>query len=458
MDTTKIKAALFTQWENPKVRYACIGAVLLGVMCTIAFNTDDLDNGGEPIDKTEFKVGKKKKVEANFFTSSGADSIEENRMDEIYDLMEGQMAEREKSIDEREEEMKMMESRFLKELDSLKFKTNDLERELEIQKTANDDLISQSKPVKNTFSPEPAGKQMYGKNPEVTQQQNNPVMQPPSNPRGGAMQKIVPRKTIDSSSIGIRTISNKGDFFQDAQGNMLDQTPEGRKPEEEEVVKEEPKEKKPEPLELFLPAGSMISGVLITGMDVPTGSSVKSDPFPSVLRIKREALLPNNFRADIRECVIISSAIGDISSRRAYLRAEAISCVTDEGKAVEANLNAFAVGADGRNGIPGRLVSKNSEAAMKSAWAGFLAGIADLAGTSTISIGDNRTGAYGVFQSQEAMKTLAGSAALQGAGDAMNRLADYYIEIAEQMKPYIEVNPGINIDFIVQRGSSIRLE
>lgn len=450
MDKTSIKGALQEHWEKPKVRYGAIATILLIIISLIAFNTDDMNTGGAkgPIVAEEKQV--QKKVEANFFTQSGADQIDQGRMDEIYDLMEGQLAEREKEIDDREQEMRMMEGRLLKELESLKFAQNDLKREMEIQKTASDDIRNQTAPTQSTFAP-PATR--------VTPTQGQP-QQPvaPNVPMANAVETIMPR-VIDRKRVGIRTINGQGDHFKDSQGNVIDQTPEDKKPKDKEVANQEPQKEEPKkPVEMFLPAGSILSGVLITGMDVPTGNSVMRDPFPSILRIKEEALLPNNFTADIRECVIVASAIGDIASRRAYMRAEAISCVTDEGQAVEANLNAFAVGPDGRNGVPGRLVSKNGEAAMKSAWAGFLGGLSDLAGTSTLSISDRETGAFGVFQSREAMKTLGGSAALQGAGDAMNRLADYYIEIAEQMKPYIEVNPGQSIDFIIQRGSSLRLE
>ena len=458
MDMTSIKAKFQEQWEVPKVRYGILGGVAFMIMVMVAFNTDDLDNTVAQGDTVGTSAKKRKKVEANFFTQSGADSIDQGRMDEIYDLMEEQMSEREKAIDDREQEMKMMESRLLKELDSLKFVQNDLKRELEIQKTASTDLATQGKASSN-FAPTqrnlPTNNQVVAPNNQAMQQPDQPMQQ---RQMANAVNHIMP-KVLDRKRVGIRTINNAGDYFIDSQGNVLDQTPESKKNtdtvDEPELAKSDEDE---EPREIFLPAGSILSGVLITGMDVPTGSSVKRDPFPSILRIKKEALLPNNFSADIRECVIVSSAVGDIASRRAYLRAEAISCVTEDGKAVEANLNAFAVGGDGRNGVPGRLVSKNSEAVAKSAWAGFLSGIANLAGTSSVSIGDNKTGAYGVFQSQEAMKTLAGSAALQGAGDAMDRLADYYIEIAEQMKPYIEINPGISIDFIIQRGSSLRIE
>ncbi|EGQ7973656.1 hypothetical protein I7Z51_002581 [Vibrio parahaemolyticus] len=448
MDMTSLKGKANEQWQNPKVRYGVVGMVLLGIIFFIAFSTDDIDTGGSRKDENGQVIvsEKSRRVEANFFTQDGADDIDQGRMDEIYGLMEDQLADREKAIDEREEEMRQMENRVMKELESLRFSQNDLKRELEVQKTASEEVQKQVNTQQTPIFTPPAQ--------QPVAQAQQPVGN--ANPMSNAVQKVMP-KVIDHKRIGIRTIDSTGDRFQDATGEIK----ELRAAEEvkEEVVEDDTdKDKTNDKAEIFLPAGSIISGVLITGMDVPTGNSTKRDPFPAILRIKEEALLPNNFTADIRECVIVASGIGDIASRRAYLRAEAISCVTDAGKAVEANLNAFAVGGDGRNGIPGRLVSKNGEAAMKSAWAGFLSGMANLAGQSTYSIGDNETGIFGPLQNPEIMQSMAGTAALQGAGDAMERLADYYIELAEEMKPYIEVNPGISIDFIIQRGSKLPLE
>lgn len=61
-------------------------------------------------------------------------------------------------------------------------------------------------------------------------------------------------------------------------------------------------------------------------------------PFPSTLRIQKEAILPNRFRADVRECFLIVSGYGDLSSERAYLRGETFSCVREDGGVIEAKL------------------------------------------------------------------------------------------------------------------------
>jgi conjugal transfer pilus assembly protein TraB len=80
-----------------------------------------------------------------------------------------------------------------------------------------------------------------------------------------------------------------------------------------------------------VPAGSLLKGVLLTGLDAPTGRSARRDPYPALVRIKHEALLPNRFRADVRECFLVAAGFGDLSAERASLRGETLSCVRADG-------------------------------------------------------------------------------------------------------------------------------
>ncbi len=122
----------------------------------------------------------------------------------------------------------------------------------------------------------------------------------------------------------------------------------------------------PAPGELFIPAGSILTGVLLNGLDAPTGQGARQQPPPALVRIKHDALLPNRFRADVKECFVIVGGFGDLGSERAYLRAETLTCVRTDGGVIEVPLDAYAVGEDGKVGIRGRLVS--AVVGQASAW------------------------------------------------------------------------------------------
>jgi conjugal transfer pilus assembly protein TraB len=46
---------------------------------------------------------------------------------------------------------------------------------------------------------------------------------------------------------------------------------------------------------------------------------------------------------------------------------------------------------------------------------------------------------------------------LKGAGYAMDRLAHYYMDMAENLFPIIEVDATRKIEFVVQKGTPLRL-
>lgn len=223
----------------------------------------------------------------------------------------------------------------------------------------------------------------------------------------------------------------------------------------------EGKNDKPQELSVTLPAGSILSGVLVTGMDAPTGKQAQRDPFPSLIRIKNEAILPNRFRADFRECFMIAGGWGDLSSERAYMRAERLSCVRNDGSVLEASLEAYATGEDGKAGLRGRLVSKQGAIIARSLGAGFLQGLAgafNVQKVPTINVtraGDNGKTVQPVYEQAFDSNALQ-SAGFSGAGSALERIADFYLEMAESIFPVIEIDALREVDFIVNKGMTVK--
>lgn len=209
---------------------------------------------------------------------------------------------------------------------------------------------------------------------------------------------------------------------------------------------------------LYLPIGSIVTGVLINGMDAPTGRQARKDPFPATLRVQKEAILPNHFSADIRECFMQVSGYGDMSSERAYLRGEAISCVREDGGIIETRLDSYAVGEDGKAGVRGRLVSKEGQLLARSLMAGFLEGVSgafnvQAAPSLRIDGGDN----VPIYKQTIDADRMQGGFA-RGTGNALSRLADYYMDMAESIFPVIEVDAGRQVDVVITRGANLKLK
>jgi conjugal transfer pilus assembly protein TraB len=198
--------------------------------------------------------------------------------------------------------------------------------------------------------------------------------------------------------------------------------------------------------ETYTPSGSMIQGVLLTGLDAPTGQNAMKEPTPALIRVKKESILPNRFLADFRECFIIVGGHGDLASERAMLRAENLSCIRNDKSVIDAKLEGWVVGNDGKAGVRGRLVSKQGAVLARAS----LAGLAD--GISQAFSGNVRGQLPGTGMDSD--YTLQ-SGAFGGASTAMDRIAKYYLDLADQMHPVVEVDAGREVTLVLVRGITL---
>lgn len=210
---------------------------------------------------------------------------------------------------------------------------------------------------------------------------------------------------------------------------------------------------------VYLPTGTIMSGVLMNGLNAPTGRNARKDPFPVLVRIQHDAILPNQYTADVKECFATLSGYGDLSSERAYLRGESFSCVTHDGRIIEESFPAYAVGLDGSAGIRGRVVSRAGSLIGKTALAGFAAGVAEAFDTSPVPV--IQTGGN-VGSSQAYQNNFNSDAARHGASSgasaALSRLAEYYQDMTDQLMPIIELDPGIKVEIILSKGFALNVK
>lgn len=224
------------------------------------------------------------------------------------------------------------------------------------------------------------------------------------------------------------------------------------------VIKEREEEVPEDPTQsgdIKLPAGTHFEAVILSGMDAPTNKAARNSPYPSLLRIKKEAILPSRYRADIRECFLIASGYGDMSSERAYMRGETLSCITAEGKVIESRLDSFAVGEDSKAGIRGRLVTKNGALIANSLLAGFGSGLSSALDVSVVPTVSNQSSDTVDFQRVLSEQALQ-KGAVGGAKNALEQISQYYLDMAENITPVIEIDAGRVVTFIANRGVTLK--
>jgi len=196
----------------------------------------------------------------------------------------------------------------------------------------------------------------------------------------------------------------------------------------------------------YLPAGAILQGVLLSGVDAPSGKAAMKDPIPVLARIKVDAILPNRYRADIKECFILLEAVGDLASERAMMRAITMSCVRRDRSIIEVSLTGYAVGEDGRAGLRGDVVTKQGAVLGRAMIAGFADGLANaFGGGNTFSFGGN-TGVSSADLER---------GAIGGASSALDRVSQWYLERADELHPTINIDSGRQITVVLTRGREL---
>ncbi|QMI49773.1 TrbI/VirB10 family protein [Burkholderia sp. MBR-1] len=206
----------------------------------------------------------------------------------------------------------------------------------------------------------------------------------------------------------------------------------------------------------WLTAGAMITGVFINGADVPTGQASQKMPSPTLIRVKKDAILPNMYRADIRECFILTSGFASMATERAYFRTERLSCVRNDGGVIETALDGYITGEDGKLGMRGRLVSKEGAVIARTLTAGFIGAFGK--GLAAGLNGQSSTGGVTISTQNEGISTgkVVRGAVGQGIGDAFDKVADYYLDIAKEMVPVVEIDAGRAPTIILVHGVSLK--
>jgi len=141
----------------------------------------------------------------------------------------------------------------------------------------------------------------------------------------------------------------------------------------------------------------------------------------------------------------MGSAVADLSSERVSVRLDAISCVRG-GVVLEAPVAGYISG-QGQQGVRGRLFSSAGPAVTNAAIASALEGVAGAVGGAGQSvIGLDGASSGDVFKTAPLQ---VGAGAAQGAA---SKLADYYIDRAEQISPVVSLFAGTEVNVVFLEG------
>lgn len=210
-------------------------------------------------------------------------------------------------------------------------------------------------------------------------------------------------------------------------------------------VKEE-KEKKTK--RHIIPTGSIVKAVLLSGMDTPTMTQAKTEPLPVLMKVTELSILPNSYAYDIQDCFLMGEGYGDLTSERAYIRVNNISCVTNKGQKIDMVMKGAATGEDGKLGLRGEVVTKQGALLARTLIAGFLQGVGESFANKNQIVTQNGFGGTtttnGTMNAGESLQ----AGAFEGLSKSAEKLADFYLKMADQVTPVIEISAGREVNII----------
>lgn len=200
----------------------------------------------------------------------------------------------------------------------------------------------------------------------------------------------------------------------------------------------------------FIPETAYVKGILLGGIAVSTSIGSSSEPVPVVIRITDRGSLPKNFNIDLTHCKIMGSSYGDLSSERAIVRAEVLSCTDPLSELIYTTKIAGLIhGDDGMNGIKGKVVQTSGKHLKNAMIGGMISGFAGSAkGQDQIIVSSFGSGAT----KKKGMGDMLQEGAFAGASNAGEKIADYYIKQAEAMSPVLLVSGGTKVDIVFTKG------
>lgn len=196
----------------------------------------------------------------------------------------------------------------------------------------------------------------------------------------------------------------------------------------------------------YVPSGAFSNAIILEGADANASVTAQdTDAKPMLFKLTGQLHLPANKKLNkLKGCFVTAATYGDISSERAIVRLKRLSCIIN-GKHIDKEVQGH-VAFYGKNGIKGEPVMRNGKILGLAFGAGFLSS----AGNATSQIGNTQVGlgASRTVGADEVLRQGIGG----GVSSAANKLADYYIQRAEQYHPIIPIGSANRVEVVFNEG------
>lgn len=200
----------------------------------------------------------------------------------------------------------------------------------------------------------------------------------------------------------------------------------------------------------YIPSGTFAKVRLLNGATAPTRGQGSGNPVPMLMEITDKAIMPNLYRSGIKRCFVTGHGTGELASERVLVRLDRLSCIDENGGAVDKKIQGYVSGEDGKTGLRAKLVTKSGQAIANALFTGTLAGLGKAV---SLSAENQTTSITGTVSSTVTNPWRAGFG--EGTSHAMDRITDYYLKLASDLFPVLEVDSGREVDIVISNGFSM---
>ena len=117
---------------------------------------------------------------------------------------------------------------------------------------------------------------------------------------------------------------------------------------------------------------------------------------------------------------------------------------------MDVRVQGYVTGEDGKTGVRGRLVSRSGQAIANAVFLGALSGLGE-----AVSLSAQNTTTYASGASSKSVTNPWKAGLGEGMSDAMDRIVDYYLRLADKIFPVLELDGGRTVEVVLAQGVTI---
>ena len=160
-------------------------------------------------------------------------------------------------------------------------------------------------------------------------------------------------------------------------------------------------------------------------------------------------------KANLAGCFVIGNATGSLAKERVEVQLVSLACVDfDERSVVDQSIKGFFVDTDGKKGLSGKVVTRAGATLARSFIAGTIGGISQTAERTLGRVSTSALGSVRTFDPGDAAK--AGIAS--GLSDSSDKLTAFYLDLARQAGPVVEVGAAKDVVVVIQEGVTLEIK